>query len=109
MILNYVFPGNPRHLVVMEKPFDYEDPSQVNWLHAMVEEHVSINFFFTVESTDIWEKEWDYNEVAQIPICVCPGAPYHKDFCPQSKNYNQDSVIINIAGHPQTFILGDKL
>lgn len=36
------------------------------WLEHMVDSNPKIIFFYTVDTTDIWEKEWDFNEVALI-------------------------------------------
>lgn len=58
--LNYLdFEG--RHLLSHYNPDDDPDESL---LADMVEMNPLINFFYTMETTDIFEKEWNFNQVA---------------------------------------------
>lgn len=86
MKLNYIFSAMTEPV---ECSFDEKLDHTWHWLHAVVRENPEINFFFTVETTDIFEPEFDieYNKVAMMPMCMCPGAPYHRNYCPQSENY----------------------
>lgn len=53
MKLNYVMPGGQ----VIQQSFDEEAGFYLNWLDHMVEANPNTIFFYTVDSTNIWEDE----------------------------------------------------
>lgn len=64
MKLNYVLPNGS---VVETAVAVVEEPWYVAWLHHVVSTNPEIIFFYTVETTDIWEPEEpaiDFNTVA---------------------------------------------
>lgn len=67
MRLNYVLPDG--EVVFIASVRDVNRP----WVGVMAEQNPDTIFFLTVETTDIWEKEWDFNEVA-MPV-LDPEAP----------------------------------
>lgn len=61
MNLNYLIPG-------MEKPVQANTGNAdshlwVDWVHHMVEANPDTNFFYTTETTDIWEDSMNYKEL----------------------------------------------
>ena len=56
-------------------------------IEPLVEAHPDVIYFYA--KLEMY-KEWDFNEVAMQPMCLCPGAPYHSLTCPANKN-SQDS------------------
>lgn len=61
MRLNYYASSMQTYISV---DIDMDAPGIIHWLHAMVGDNPDTIFFFTVETTDIFEKKWDFNEVA---------------------------------------------
>lgn len=60
MKLNYTLPSGAVHQIAFH---DMESEYYLAWLESMVKMAPDTIFFYTVDSTDIWEKEWDFNEV----------------------------------------------
>lgn len=58
--LNYIVPGGD---VVESGIRPSETPGYTHWLHSLVNYNPDTIFFYTTETTDIFEKEWDYNTV----------------------------------------------
>jgi hypothetical protein len=68
--LNYISEDK----VISTQLSDWDAPGMVAWLHSMIESNPDLNFFFTVDSTDIWDKEWDYNTIVSY---AGDGVYYH--------------------------------
>lgn len=59
--LNYVFPDGP---VVEAGVKVRDDEIYPIWLHKTVDLNPEVIFFYTVETTDVWDFEIDFNTVA---------------------------------------------
>lgn len=57
-------------VVIDAGPTHFEEEWYDDWLDGMVETDPDIIFFLVTESTDVFEKEWDFNEIAVAPEVI---------------------------------------
>jgi hypothetical protein len=58
MRMKYYFKGR----VVDIGAARFDEKWYTSWLNSMVNEHTNIIFFLVTETTDVFEKEWDFND-----------------------------------------------
>lgn len=54
----------PRGQIVDAGPTRFDEPGFNEWLQSMVDPDSDFIFFLVVETTDVFEKEWDFNTYA---------------------------------------------
>lgn len=104
MRLNSLFPNGV--LNSPKREFDQNHPGVTEWLHWMIESYPDTIFFFTKETTDIFDDELEVDQPPETVMYV-DDKPFGIIDGPKLRVLEDNQILVYIGGKPQVFIKED--
>lgn len=87
IIINYVVPDGELFRTLIR----YDAPGTDRWLHTLIEENPDVMFFFTTETTDVWDlMEFEEEEEGEEIFFVSGSGAIHRTGLPDHLLFRQE-------------------